>query len=147
MVTNQPEATAIAPRGHSTRQYLRRIEAKRQQLRRVKIKNNCTSKPQQLRRVQTTKFSPRPNDHNCAASITTAESLLSRDSEQLAHECGVSLKAVGKLRYLVALRCQVRFLTVSLSLGDGVKEGGTGGGGKGRGGGEVGLPRRPSMPG
>ncbi|CAM9801570.1 unnamed protein product [Scytosiphon promiscuus] len=39
--------------------------------------------------------------------ITLAESLLSRDSEQLALECGVTLKAVSKLRYLVALRCQV----------------------------------------
>lgn len=50
----------------------------------------------------------------------TAESLLSRDSEQLALECRVSLRAVSKLRYLVALRCQVKehsaFLTFSFSL-------------------------------
>lgn len=39
----------------------------------------------------------------------TAESLLSRDSEQLALECGVSLRAVSRLRYLVALRCQVLY--------------------------------------
>ncbi|CAM9924956.1 unnamed protein product [Ectocarpus sp. 4 AP-2014] len=38
--------------------------------------------------------------------IVLAESLLSRDPEQLALECGVSMKAVSKLRYLVALRCQ-----------------------------------------
>eukprot|EP00903_Cladosiphon_okamuranus_P012947 g12088.t1 len=38
--------------------------------------------------------------------ITLAESLLSRDAEQLALECRVSLKAVSKLRYLVAQRCQ-----------------------------------------
>ncbi|CAM9630520.1 unnamed protein product [Ectocarpus fasciculatus] len=38
--------------------------------------------------------------------IVLAESLLSRDPEQVALECGVSMKAVSKLRYLVALRCQ-----------------------------------------
>eukprot|EP00752_Nemacystus_decipiens_P005384 g4881.t1 len=38
--------------------------------------------------------------------VTLAESLLSRDEEQLALECRASLKAISKLRYRVALRCQ-----------------------------------------
>ncbi|CAM9669472.1 unnamed protein product [Ectocarpus sp. 12 AP-2014] len=84
--------------------------------------------------------------------IVLAESLLSRDPEQLALECGVSMKAVSKLRYLVALRCQpqppVPDRRAPEDNGDGATPNtqGHGGEGKGGAGSSTATPPPPTRP-